>query len=286
MLRDFSSILKALVCMLVIDGCGGTLGGNPEITNPDSQQRPDPASVPALTFSLTDAPVEDAKHVYISVVGLQIAQSEGNWITIPLATAEEIDLLQLQNGVTSLLASIGTLPSGTYGQTRLVLAEEAPGRLIDQEGVEHDLVIPSGNESGLKIQTAFTKLDNVPLELTIDFDLRKSIKASGNGNKGKYILKPVLRLVDNSKSGSAAGEGENGSVVCVYASDTSKDNDDACDNAITSATVKNGQFKLAFLEPGTYDLRVFRNKIAVGDVDDVKVTAGEDSNNGIKVKLP
>jgi len=286
MLRDFTSILRAAVCVLVIDACGGTLGGNPESTDPDSDQRPDPATAPALTFSLTDAPVEDARHVYISMESVQIAQTEGNWITIPLETDEEIDLLQLQNGVTSLLASIGTLPAGTYGQTRLVLAEEAPGRLIDQEGVEHDLFIPSGNESGLKIQTAFTKLDDVPMELTIDFDLRKSIKAAGNGNKGKYILKPVLRMVDNSKSGSAFGEGENGSVVCVYAQDTTKDNDDACDNAITSAAVKNGQFKLAFLEPGTYDLRVFRNKVAVGDVDDVVVKAGEEGDNGIKVKLP
>lgn len=286
MLRDFASILRAIVCILVIDACGGTLGGNPESTNPDSEQRPDPTNVPALTFSLTDAPIEDARHVYISVESIQISQAEGNWITIPLETDEEIDLLQLQNGVTSLLASIETLPAGTYGQTRLVLAEEAPGRLIDQEGVEHDLVIPSGHESGLKIQTAFTKLDDVPLELTIDFDLRKSIKAAGNGNKDKYILKPVLRMVDNSKSGSALGEGENGSVVCVYKSDATKDNDDACDNAITSATVKNSQFKLAFLEPGTYDLRVFRKKVAVGDVDGVVVTTGEQGDKGIKIKLP
>jgi uncharacterized protein (DUF2141 family) len=75
-------------------------------------------------------------------------------------------------------------------------------------------------------------------------------------------------------------------VVCVYRSDTTKDNDDACDNAITSTTVKNSQFKFAFLEPGTYDLRVFRKKVAVGDVDDVAVTAAEQSDNRIKVKLP
>jgi hypothetical protein len=206
MFRDFASILRAAVCILVIDACGGTLGGNPESTNPDGQQRPNPANVLALTFSLTDAPIEDARHIYISMESLQISQTEGKWITIPFETDREIDLLQLQNGVTSLLASIETLAAGTYGQTRLILAEEAPGRLIDQEGVEHDLIIPSGNESGQKIQTAFTKLDDVPLELTIDFDLRKSIKVVGNGNKGKYILKPVLRMVDNSKSGSAFGE--------------------------------------------------------------------------------
>lgn len=285
MLKDFKNIVKAAVCVLVIDACGGTLGGNPEKTDPDTQNQPDPATAPALTISLTDAPVEDARHVYVSVESVQIAQTEGNWITIPLETDEEIDLLQLQNGETSLLASLETLPAGIYGQTRLVLAEEAPGRLIDNDGAEHALFIPSGSESGLKIQTAFTKIDGVPLSLTIDFDLRKSIKSAGNGNKSKYVLKPVLRLADDSKAGSASGEGENGSVVCVYANDATKDNDDACDNAITSATVKNGQFKLAFLEPGTYDLRVFRNKIAVGDVDDVVVSADKDAND-MKVKLP
>ncbi|MDQ3231560.1 MAG: DUF4382 domain-containing protein, partial [Pseudobdellovibrionaceae bacterium] len=204
MLRDFKSIVKAAVCVLVIDACGGTLGGNPEITDPD-QQVPDTATTPALTFSLTDAPVEDARHVYVAVESVQIAQAEGTWITIPMETDEEIDLLQLQDGATSLLASIESLPAGTYGQTRLVLVEEAPARLIDNEGVEHALFIPSGNEAGLKIQTAFTKVEGVALSLTIDFDLRKSIKVAGNGNgnssKSKYMLKPVLRLADNSKSG-------------------------------------------------------------------------------------
>jgi hypothetical protein len=288
MLKDIVNIMKAAVCVLVIDACGGTLGGNPEKTDPDSQQRPDPAKSPALTFSITDAPVEDARHVYISVESIQIAQSEGNWISIPLETDAEIDLLQLQNGATELLASIEDLPAGTYNQTRMVLAEEAPGRLIDNDGVEHPLVIPSGSESGLKLMTSFTKVDGEPMAFTIDFDLRKSIKVSGNGGKSKYILKPVLRMTDDSKSGSAMGEGENGSVVCVYADGATKDSDDACENAITSTTVKNGQFKLAFLEPGTYDLRVFRNKTAVGDVDDVVVKAesSDSSNEGTKVKLP
>lgn len=291
MLKDLANIVKAAVCVLVIDACGGTLGGNPEKTDPDSQQRPDPTNPPALTFSITDAPVEDARHVYVSVESIQIAQTEGDWINIPLETDSEIDLLQLQNGATELLASIEELPAGTYGQTRLVLAEEAPGRLIDNEGAEHSLVIPSGAESGLKIQTAFTKVDGVPLSLTIDFDLRKSIKSTGNGSKSKYQLKPVLRLADDSKSGSASGEGENGSVVCVYADGATKDTDDSCENAITSTTVKNGQFKLAFLDPGTYDLRVFRNQTVVGDVDDVVVKAQgnddeKDFNEGIKVKLP
>jgi uncharacterized protein (DUF2141 family) len=294
MLREMKKIVQAAVCVLLIDACGGTLGGNPESTEPDTDQRPEPGPVvqPALTFSITDAPVENAQHVYIAVESVQIAQTEGEWVTIPMETDQEIDLLQLQNGETSLLASIESLPAGTYGQTRLVLSDEAPGRLVDNEGVEHTLFIPGGSESGLKIQTAFTKVDGVPLELTIDFDLRKSIKVigsgngNGNGNENgsKYMLKPVLRLADNSKSGSAAGEGQDGSVVCVYADGAARDNDDACENAITSAKVKNGQFKLAFLEPGTYDLRVFRNEVAVGDVEDVVVAA--DADKGTKVKLP
>jgi hypothetical protein len=298
MLKEFTKIVQAAVCVLVIDACGGTLGGNPESTEPDGQQqRPDPANPPALTFSITDAPVEDARHVYVSVESIQIAQKEGEWVNIPLEMDSEIDLLQLQNGATELLASIDELPAGTYGQTRLVLAEEAPGRLIDNEGVEHSLFIPGGAESGLKIQTAFTKVDGVPLSLTIDFDLRKSIKIVGNGEgegegngndrKSKYMLRPVLRLTDDSKSGSAEGEGQNGSVVCVYADGASKDSSDTCDSAISSTTVKNGQFKLAFLDPGTYDLRVFRNKVAVGDVEDVVVKAkGAADKEDTKVKLP
>lgn len=283
MRRLTSYIISSGLCLLAIHGCGGTLGGNPERTvTHDPAQPPTPSVQPALSFSLTDAPVEFAQHVYISVESLQISASGDSWVDVPLQTTGEVDLLSLQDGKTTALAAINSLPAGTYGQTRLTLSATSPGRLIDQDGTEHSLKIASGSESGLKLQTAFTIESGVSLNLVLDFDLRKSIKETGNktAGKDKYMMKPTLRMIDSDKASSIIGKGITGSVVCFYAEGTQPDSDDACDQAISSATVKAGQLKQAFLPAGTYDIRVFRDQTVISDVQGVQVLAGQTKDLG------
>lgn len=265
MKRDWTNLLKATLCALIIDACGGTLGGNPDSV----------VEVPALSLSLTDAPIDEVRSVFVTVESVAISRIGDDWITIPLKKEEEIDLLGLQDGKATALAAINDLPAGTYGQTRLILSAENPARLIDLDGTEHELKIPSGSESGLKIQTSFEKKDGIPLALTIDFDLRKSIKSAGNS--GKYMLKPVLRLVDDTKVGRLSGQGVSGTLVCAYAdASVSFDTDDeACDNAVNSARVKQGVLTMANLVAGAYDLLIFRSGTKVGTLQDVRVEAGQ-----------
>ena len=70
--------------------------------------------------------------------------------------------------------------------------------------IAHSLKIPSANQTGLKIVRGF----EIPLggiaDFTIDFDLRKSVHTAAGGNND-YLLRPTLRLIDNSETGAIKG---------------------------------------------------------------------------------
>jgi hypothetical protein len=79
-------------------------------------------------------------------------------------------------------------------------------------GAECELRVPSGAESGLKMNRGFSIPADGSLALTIDFDLRQSLRAppgQGSGTNGActqgYLLRPTLRLVDNASVGAIAG---------------------------------------------------------------------------------
>jgi hypothetical protein len=66
----------------------------------------------------------------------------------------------------------------------------------------HNLKIPSGGTSGLKIKGDFTVSNTRPTTLILDVDLRQSIKMAGPN----YIMTPVLRLVSADNFGHVRGE--------------------------------------------------------------------------------
>jgi hypothetical protein len=68
----------------------------------------------------------------------------------------------------------------------------------------HDLTIPSGAETGLKLIQGFTMPVGGVANFTVDFVLSKSLIAP-QGQSPDYLLKPVLRLVDNAQVGTISG---------------------------------------------------------------------------------
>ena len=146
-----------------------------------------------LRVRLTDNPIDldsvfvDVKEVRVKMGddGEESLNDEG-WVT--LATNAGIyDLLRLQNGVDTLLA-VGAVPSGFVREIRLILGDR--NRVVDTLGVSHNLRIPSGSESGLKIKVK-RKLNATLETLLIDFDAALSIKKESDG----YKLRPVIKLM-------------------------------------------------------------------------------------------
>lgn len=117
-------------------------------------------------------------------------EAEGNAGWIELKTRAGIyDLLKLQNDVTAVLAEDTKLPVGHITQIRLILGGN--NSVIIGGVNEQDLTVPSGDNSGLKINVNTTVKEDKHLLITLLFDADNSIVFEGNGG---YKLSPVIKV--------------------------------------------------------------------------------------------
>ncbi len=225
-----------------------------------------------LTLSITDAAVDDATEVWVTFTGISIQPADGETIVVPPDQAETrtINLLSLQGTRSETLLDDVVLPAGQYDWIRLHVDSAS---ITFTDGSVHELIIPSGSESGLKINTAFSVDSHQDARKTIDFDLRKSVVESGN--TGKYELRPTLRLIDDDLSGVISGSIEQTWLTLPACSDNDPDTYNAVyvfagfnidvdgldmDSAlyVTSANVifnpdsGNYEYEVGFVEAGNY----------------------------------
>jgi hypothetical protein len=198
-----SLIWTFLVSMILfaLAGCSGG-GGSPETGR--------------MSVSVTDAPVDDASSVVVQFSGVAFKrEGEAPEAVQNLSPSpRQLDLLQYQEGRAALLLDGVTLPAGRYEWVRLIVDTQENIRdsyIVLTTGEECELRVPSGAESGLKLNRGFTLPAEGSVALTIDFDLRKSIHAPP-GQQGSaaectqgYLMRPTLRIVDNANVGAIAG---------------------------------------------------------------------------------
>jgi hypothetical protein len=185
-----SSALSA--CALLLVSCGG--GGSASTS----------MSMSTLNLGLTDAPVSGVTKVWIQFTGVEVKPASGNPIDFMFSPDKGFDLLSLQGGATAIFLNGTTVPPGQYEWVRLMV-DTKPGAsyVMDSTG-QHDLTIPSGAETGLKLVQGFTMPVGGVANFTVDFVLSKSLIAP-QGLSPDYLLKPVLRLVDNTQVGTISG---------------------------------------------------------------------------------
>lgn len=237
--------------MLAVAGC----------INNDSSNHPQGN----ISLAITDAPIDNANHVYVQFSAVEIKGRETHNITFD--TPIQLDLLSLQGSSSAAILNDAILPAGNYQWIRLqVDTENQLDSYIELDtAAVHELTIPSNDQSGLKIVKGFTVEENGSVDFTIDFDVRKSVVRNNNG----YLLRPTLRLLNNKDVGHIRGRVNETllSVNCtqpvVYAfagSVTPTDISGAASDPITTALVSYDEtdmvysYELGFLQPGTYTL--------------------------------
>jgi hypothetical protein len=184
----------------------------------------------ALTLGMTDAPVDMAYSVYIQFSGVELKPKAGAAFSIDFGSPKNIDLLTFQGTNRAILLDDEAVPAGEYEWMRLkVNADPNVGGdsylMLKEDGVQCELRIPSGDQTGLKLIRGFTVGVGATTDFTIDFDLRKSIVAppgqnlpGGNCDGQAYMLKPVLRVVDNLQVGAVSGLVDSNLVTAQCAS--------------------------------------------------------------------
>ena len=159
-----------------------------------------------LKFSVADAPIDGATAVVVKFTGVEVKPKDGNAVQFDLDTPRSVDLLATANGTAAILLDGVTLDAGEYEFVRLKVVSDrtTTDSYIDlTDGSRSSLFVPSGSQSGLKLNNGFTVPEGGVLALIVDFDLRHSI-VKPEGQEG-YMLKPVLRLVDESSIGLIRG---------------------------------------------------------------------------------
>ena len=191
-MKSFSRVagLAVMFASVFVGGCGGGGSGS--------------GGMGSLSLNLTDAPVDGATEVVVVFSGIELHHTDGATTTVDFSSPKSIDLIKLQNGVTGALTDGAAVPAGNYDWMRLkVLADkntQGQSYIKLLTGAQYPLWIPSGAETGLKLNRAFTVAQGSTTRLVIDFDLRKSITAPP-GQDPNYIMRPTLRLLDQLQVG-------------------------------------------------------------------------------------
>ena len=220
-----------------------------------------------LQVRLTDSPDPNVKEVWIDVKEVRINLKDTNEIVLDGAHPGLYNLLDLTDGKDTLLAD-AQIPTGDISQIRLVLGDN--NYIITKSGEKIDLTTPSAQQSGLKVQIHQSVTGGVLYRLILDFDAGKSIVKAGNS--GKYILKPVLRVISfvasgGNLKGTVVPDSVRTSVYAINGVDTV---------ASTYTDTLNGNFLFNDIPAGSYSLSYVPSDTSFKDAQrSISVTLGQ-----------
>jgi uncharacterized protein DUF4382 len=251
-----------LLLTAFIVGCGSDGGGS---TQPGT-----------LGVSMTDAPACGLDAVNVTVSKVRVHQSSSaddkasGWTDISLDPPRKINLLSLNDPTQPnfALLTLGQTPleAGHYTQLRLVFdrntGQSLANSVVPSGGTETALDTPSAIHAGIKLIHQFTVDSGQRVDLLLDFDACHSIVKTGNG---KYILKPVIKVIPTVLNGINGFVDKTLPNVVVSAQQNGN---------IVRATMLNtqtGEFFLAHLAPGNYDVVITADNRATAVISGVPV---------------
>lgn len=274
-----------LITALLI-GCGGVAapaGGSGDLPGTA------PNGTGQLRLLLSDSPVDGAQHVYLTVARVEVRRvtdSGSEWVAL-WRGRREFDLLSLQNERTAVLAD-NVLPVGTYDEIRLILAEGGGSPIggpgfrspcdIVIDGESYPIKVPSGEQSGLKLQGEIEIARDTLTLLLIDFNVRRSVVQ--RGKRMEFLLKPTLTMYPVQISGSISGQASDDADGSALGGVTISAQQGG-EEVLSTRTRDDGGYKLIPLREGLYDLIASKAGFAPQAIVDVRViresdTAGQD----------
>ncbi len=193
-------------------GCGGGGGG-------DSSSE----TFGFLSLGISDAPIHDAQKVCVTFTDIELKPMGGPSTTLTLSSPEKINLLDFQGTNTMPILNNERLPAGQYEWMRLgvdavrgsnggvgdtgdaAVCDGDASYIVMNDNSVHNLYVPSGANTGLKLHGGYTVPANDQVSLTAEFDLGKSITAPP-GQSPDVMLRPTIKLVNNNEVGTLTGQ--------------------------------------------------------------------------------
>jgi hypothetical protein len=279
-----AALVTALSLLLLLGSCGGggggVAGGATTLTTG------------GLVVQMHDHPIastEPIDHVYVTIDGVEVARMvDGKEVRETVeSTPGQYDLLELQHGIEAVIGG-GSFPPGDYHWIRLDVARDTKhdidhlpadqlNNYITVAGTPYPLVVPSGEQTGIKLGHHFTITAGVTTVLTLDFDVRKSVHRCGHHHV--YRLKPRIRVVPTEVTGGGSSAGVNGSISTTDGSGLpSSTVISAQQNGVEVASVQpdpaTNTYVFTGLADGTYDLVAIAPGYSFDTETGVVVTGG------------
>jgi len=258
----FSLILTISVCgLFFLQACNSSLSGSS-------------GGQGKVNVHMTDSPAANIEALTVNIVRIEAhkngADSTSGWQVIS-DSSETVNILNLTNGKTRLIGS-QNLDAGSYSQIRLVLGSN---NTITVAGQTFPITIPSGAQTGIKINANIDVKAHENFNLLLDFNAAQSVHMTGMGN-GRYMLKPVIHAVNVQMDGNIKGTVQPASAKAVLYAVMGQD------TTSSYADTTNGNFKIVGLAPGTYNLTVHSRNSNYADstLTNLAVNSGDTLNVG------
>ncbi len=267
------SLVAIFVATLMIQSCKKNEDSvNPSNTNSGMQGM--------VNVEITDAPSDDSnvKGTFVTVTEVRIDGKKFSGFS----GKKTIELSAYQNGNVAALG-LGSINTGSYSNISLVLDNatdqngNAPGcYTMTTDNMKYNLTGSVSGQTEVVSSKAFEVKENQQTNLVLDFDIRKAVMDENGSAAGGYRfvstsdLNASTRVLIKTQTGAIKGNcsnyNESNSKLIVYAykkgtystSETKAQSSGNIEfkNAITSCLADgNGNYNLAFLEEGDYELR-------------------------------
>lgn len=197
----------AAVVVLAVAGCGSS-GSDPKTG--------------VISLGVSDGPISNANKVCVAFNQIEFKSSSDSFT---VEVGNNVNLIEFQGANAAPLLFDYELPAGDYQWMRLgvsaLLGADGGDEDKDLAGTEcvgdesylvmnsgesrHNLYIPSGAMTGLKLIGGFSVPAGGKANFTLEFDLRKSVTAP-DGLEPDVILRPTIRLVNNEAVGTLVGD--------------------------------------------------------------------------------
>lgn len=249
--------LLSAIILFIYTGCS-----NDNTTGPVSNEG-------RLKLTMVDSPGSyDEVNIVVTSVEVHMAGDTSQWMVVN-AVPHTYNLLELQNGVSVVLGDT-FLTTGHYTQIRLLIGD---GSNVVVNGITYPIIIPSGMETGIKLNHEFDIESGNLYELLLDFNAEMSIHLKGNG---EYMMNPVIRVMPVVTSGSISGqilpEDADANMSTIIDGDT-----------ISTHPNSGGFFSLMAIPGGTYDVVITPNNLNYRDttIANIVVIPGNVTNIGV-----
>jgi hypothetical protein len=240
-----------------------------------------------LSLGVSDAPLHSAEKVCITFDDIELKRAGDGPPFLVDMPQTKVNLLDFQGMNAAPLLFNEEVPAGEYVWIRLVLdlSEGSNGGagdtgdpticdgdasyIVTDGGTRHNLYVPSGDQTGLKLINRIIVPVNASADFTVEWDLLRSINTPP-GLSPDVAMKPVIKLVNNAEVGTLRGTVDADLVadescepsIYVFKDDNAGESDVGIGEASATAMVtpvdendpsRGYQYEIGFLLTGSYE---------------------------------